>query len=334
MSIVMIESSSDRTTVACVTKPTTGQADDQLAPRLRIGFWGTHSLFSQVVLTTLLDHTPLTLVALPADEAPAPPVALWAPPRLPSSVVDELVIVNNAVTAPLVQSAWQKQIPIYQVQRLRSPPVAEWLAMQALDLVCVACFPWRIPVTLLALPTYGFMNVHPSLLPAYRGPAPLFWQLRAGLSSGGVTVHWMDATLDTGPIAGQAALPFPDGATSAELDRLFAQTGATLLLEVIGQLSAGHRPQQPQTADGSQQSWPTADNFRLDRQWSARHAYNFMCGTDEWRQPYPITIDGADRLLRQALHYQPDQALGQAMIRTGAEVAIQFAPGVLHALLW
>ena len=75
MSIVMIESSRDSAKPGWVTKPTTGQEDEQLAPSLRIGFWGTHSLFSQVVLTTLLDHNALTLVALPADEAPAPPVA-------------------------------------------------------------------------------------------------------------------------------------------------------------------------------------------------------------------------------------------------------------------
>lgn len=334
MSIVVIESSSDQTKQSGVPNATTGQAETEQAPRLRVGFWGTHSLFSQVALTTLLDHYPLTLVALPATEAQAAPVALWAPPVPQPSAVDELVIVNNMVAPPLVQTLWQKQIPAYQIQRLRSPLVAAWLAAQALDLVCVACFPWRIPAALLTLPTAGFLNVHPSLLPAYRGPAPLFWQLRTGLSSGGVTVHWMDAAFDTGPIAAQAVRPFPDGAASAELDRLLAQTGGNLLLGVIRQLAMGQRPQQPQAADSSQQSWPTAADFRLDRQWSARHAYNFMRGTDEWRQPYPVTIDGEDLLLRRPLIYQPDGVLGQAMIRNGVEVAIQFMPGVLHALLW
>lgn len=331
MSIVVIESNSNRVRPSRMTNTTAGEAATAQASPLRVGFWGTHSLFSQVVSTALLDHAQLTLVALPADGAQAPPIALWLPPP---PVMDELVIINNAVAAPLVQSAWQKQIPTYQIQRLRSPLVADWLAAQALDLVCVACFPWRIPAALLALPTYGFLNVHPSLLPAYRGPAPLFWQLRAGLPGGGVTVHWMDAAFDTGPIAAQAALPFPDGATSAELDRLLALAGAGLLLDVLRQLATSHRPQQPQTADGSQQSWPTDADFRLDRQWSARHAYTFMRGTDEWRQPYPITIEGEELLLRRALTYRPDQALGQAMLRDGAEVAIQFAPGVLHALLW
>jgi len=298
---------------------------------LRIGFWGTHSLFSQTVLTTLLEQYALAVVALPAGEAQAAPVALWQPPP---PAVDEFVIVNNFVPSPVVQIAWQQAIPTYQVQRLQSPMAAQWLGALGLDLVCVACFPWRIPAALLALPTYGFLNVHPSRLPAYRGPAPLFWQLRAGLPSGGVTVHWMDAALDTGPIAAQSAIPFPDGATSADLDRLLSVTGAGLLLDVIRQLEAGCRPEQSQAAGGSRQSWPTAEDFRLERQWSARHAYNFMHGTDEWRQPYRVTVDQEELLLRTALAYIPDQQISQPMIRSGAEVAIQFTPGVLRSLLW
>lgn len=329
---MMALSNSDNPKKRRVTKTASGQVDQGRGQGLRVGFWGTHSLFSQVVLTTLLERYAVTLVALPAGEAESLPVALWSPPPTPAA--EELVIVNNRVASPIVQTTWQKQIATYQLQQLRSPLVAEWLTAQALDLVCVACFPWRIPATVLTLPTYGFLNVHPSLLPAYRGPTPLFWQLRGGLSHGGVTVHWMDTTFDTGPIAAQTAIPFPDGATSADLDRLHAMTGAGLLLAVIRQLEAGHRPQQPQAAGGSQQSWPTAAAFRLERQWSVRHAYNFMCGTDEWRQPYPVTINGEELLLRRALSYLPDQALGQPLIRSGAEVAIQFAPGVLRALLW
>lgn len=313
----------------------TNAASDPLAtvgaPTLRVGFWGTHSLFSQVVLTALLKHHPLTVVALPAGEAQSAPITRWLPPP---PAVDELVIVNNSVAPTLAQTAWQQAIPTYQVQQLRSPVVTAWLQDLALDLVCVACFPWRIPPALLALPTYGFLNVHPSLLPAYRGPAPLFWQLRAGLSNGGVTVHWMDATFDTGPLAAQAAIPLPAGATSAELDRLHAHSGAGLLLDVMRQLAAGRRPPQPQTLTGSQQGWPTAADFRLECQWSARHAYNFMCGTDEWQQPYPITVDGRELLLRRALTYVPDQQLDQPLVQKGAEVMIQFTPGVLQALLW
>jgi methionyl-tRNA formyltransferase len=336
MSIAMMLSSSGKQEKSNVTNVTADQADARPLQSLRVGFWGTHSLFSQVVLTTLLEHYPISVVALPAGAAQDAPVTRWSPPSLPAipPVIDELVIVNNLIAPPIVQRAWQQGIPVYQVQQLRSPLVTQWLAELALDLVCVACFPWRIPDALLALPTYGFLNVHPSHLPAYRGPAPLFWQLRDGLQQGGVTVHWMDAAFDSGPIAAQSALALPVGATSAELDQLHALTGADLLLDVLGQLATGRRPAQPQGRDGTHQSWPTAADFRLDRQWSARHAYNFICGTDEWRQPYPILVDGEELLLGRALAYLPEQQLGQAMIRQGAEVAIQFTPGVLRALLW
>lgn len=340
----MMLSSSGKGEKSHVMTTTPDQADAGRKDRWRIGFWGTHSLFSQLVLITLLEHYPISMVALPAGEAQGAPVTRWSPPSLPTippaippaipPVIDELVIVNNLIAPPIVQRAWQQGIPVYQVQQLRSPLVTQWLAELALDLVCVACFPWRIPDALLPLPTYGFLNLHPSRLPAYRGPAPLFWQLRDGLQQGGVTVHWMDAAFDSGPIAAQSALALPVGATSAELDQLHALTGADLLLDALHQLAAGCRPAQPQGGDGSRQSWPMAADFRLDRQWSARHAYNFICGTDEWRQPYPILVDGEELLLRRALAYLPEQQLGQAMIRQGAEVAIQFTPGVLRALLW
>lgn len=297
---------------------------------LRIGFWGTQSRFSQVVLAGLLQHTTLTQVGLPAA-APGASVILRQPPVAP--VADELLLVNRYVTPSTAQLAWQQGVPLYEVPRPPAVGVTKWLADQALDVVCVACFPWRIPAALLALPTYGFLNVHPSLLPAYRGPAPLFWQLRDGQQEIGVTVHWMDADFDTGALAAQQALPLPAGATSAELDRLCAATGADLLPRVLQQLAQGVVVRQAQPTGGSQQSWPTAANFQLCSHWSAYHAYTFMRGTDEWQQPYVINIAGEAITLRRALAYQPDRRLDQPVIYNGQEVAVQMQPGVLYALL-
>lgn len=301
-------------------------------PPLRIGFWGTLGLFSQQVLRALLTHYTLVHVGLPAS-APGPAVVLHQPPPATADA-DELLLVNQYVAPDTVQIAWQEHIPTYALQRLQSAAVAQWLADQALDVLCVACFPWRIPPSLLTLPTYGFLNLHPSLLPAYRGPAPLFWQLRDGQQTIGVTAHWMDAEFDTGAIAAQQALALPDGATSAELDRICAATGADLLCQVLQQLERGQLVQQPQSAGGSQHPWPTAADFRLSSQWSARHAYSFMCGTDEWQQPYSLAIDGQELLLRRALAYAPTQRLDRPLLLQGREVLLQLRPGVLQALLW
>jgi len=306
------------------------------ATALRIGFWGTRSLFSDRVLTALvkryaINHYTINHVAVPAFYAQTAAVAAWSPSVAPSPTTDELLVVNTTVDANPLQTAWQHGIPTFQVQRLRSAEVATWLADLALDVVCVACFPWRIPTALLSLPTYGFLNIHPSCLPAYRGPTPLFWQLQDGVREIGVTVHWMDADFDTGAIAAQGSLTLPDGVTSAEIDRLCAESGANLLHGVLDQLGRGIHVRLPQPMGGSQQPWPTAADFQLSPQWSAQHAYNFMCGTAEWWQAYRITVDGETLVLRRALGYNPDQRLDRAFIRNQHEAWIRFQPGVLHA---
>lgn len=315
-------------------------ADQATAKRerrvLRIGFWGTHGRFTNRVLTALVKRYALTHVALPTTSASSAAVALSPPPA--TALADDLLIVNHCVTPTAMQTAWQHGVPVYAVNRLQSPAVHTWLAELALDVICVACFPWRIPATLLCLPTYGFLNVHPSRLPAYRGPAPLFWQLRDGVRDSGVTLHWMDATFDTGAIAAQAPFALPDGAPSAELDRLSAAVGSDLLCSVLRQLEDGTPPRQAQPVGGSHQSWPTADDFRLSLQWSARHAYNFMRGTAEWQQPYPVNVAGEELWLRTALAYEPQPpaalADNQLLTRNGAELLIRFQPGLLRALPW
>jgi len=229
------------------------------------------------------------------------------------------------------QWAWQQEIPIFAIHDLHQPAVATALRTLQPTVVCVACFPWRIPESLLPIPNEGFINLHPSRLPHFRGPVPLFWQLRAGLTQSAITLHQMTKHFDRGSIIDQKTVTFPDGADSAALDINFAQAGAGLLVRFIQALQAGHAvTRTPQPAGGSTQSWPQVDDFVLDRQWSARHAFNFMRGTTEWHQPYPIMVGNETYLLTTALDYEMDQTLPTAIIEKGSELAIQFNPGVLY----
>src|SRR4051812_15941473 len=80
-----------------------------------------------------------------------------------------------------------------------------------LDLIFVTGFPWRLPTELLALPRLGAINTHPTVLPRYRGPNPLFWMMMNGETEAGMTIHRMDGDFDTGPILAQATMPIdPD----------------------------------------------------------------------------------------------------------------------------
>lgn len=303
------------------------------APRTlpRILFLGTQGLFSQTVLTALLGaHLPLCGVLLPLPANLAPAVRPRPAPSLQHA--NELHLWSTPTIQTTVQVAWQHGLPVFEVGRLTDPAVVDLIERLAPDVACVACFSKKIPQTLLKLPKYGFLNVHPSLLPAYRGPAPLFWQLRAGIQPLGVTVHWMDADWDTGDLASQAQFHLPDGADGAAIDRYAAEAGGVLLVKVLQALANGKAQRTPQPASGSYQSWPTAAAFTLESSWSAQHAFNFMRGTREWGYAYRASIGDKTFWLTNVLGYVANEILPGPYQTNGAEVALQFTPGVLRAL--
>ncbi|MCG8353859.1 MAG: hypothetical protein MI924_39345, partial [Chloroflexales bacterium] len=157
-------------------------------------------------------------------------------PETPASL---LPIATPFFNATIVTIGWEHQIPAFEVGALGDPAtLATWAALQP-DVVCVTCFPRRIPVELLRIPRFGFLNLHPSLLPAYRGPVPLFWMLRNGEQVSGVTLHCIDQSFDTGDIVGQVAFTLPDGSSGAELDRCWATCGAELMLDGVRALGDG-----------------------------------------------------------------------------------------------
>ena len=183
------------------------------------------------------------------------------------------------------------------------------------------------------MPRWGFLNVHPSLLPRYRGPYPLFWMLRNGDRCFGATIHFMNDQLDTGDIAAQAEVDLPDGLSGAEIDSTLSHYGAELLLTVLHQQKKNRLVRRAQPPGGSYYPTPQASDFVIDAAWSARHAFNFIRGTNEWQCTYPIELAGQHFTLKQALFYSQSEVLDQTYQRLGEQIDIQFSPGVLRALL-
>lgn len=308
------------------------QSTTVAVPLPRVLFLGTQSVFSRTVLEILLNaQIPLCGVLLPAPAHLKPPIRPRPAPALRHN--NELLLWASPSTQTTVQVAWQHNLPVFEVGRLTDPMVYEFIQTLAPDVACVACFSKKIPRALLALPKYGFLNVHPSQLPAYRGPAPLFWQLRDGVHPLSATVHWMDAEWDTGDLASQAALNLPDGANGAVIDQHAAEAGGALLVKVLQAIATGNPPRQPQPPGGSYQSWPTAAAFTLETHWSAQHAFNFMRGTSDWGYAYQVEVSSKIFWLTHALTYAANETLPELYRIQGAEVALQFNPGVLRALI-
>jgi len=299
--------------------------------RLRLLFFGFPWEYSCIPLQALLEAgAEVAALVVPRRPLNPEPVAirrLWPPAG------EERTGAAGDEALTTTQLAWRHDIPVHLLSQPGAPDAVATLASYRPDLALVVGFPHLIPPALLATPSGGFLNLHPSLLPAYRGPNPLFRMLRAGETTTGVTLHYMDERFDTGDIVSQAAVSFPDGASGGECQRLCAQAGAKLLLEALARLQAGDAlPRRPQPASGSYFSHPSQADFALDAAWPARRAFNFMRGTEEWGNPYMIKAGGLIPLkLRQALSFDSDETLAAPLRREGEEVAVQFTPGVLRA---
>ena len=294
---------------------------------MRTVFWGTDSLFSHAALAgCLAAHVEVAAVFV-YDRG----VGAATPADPPAASGDDVPLLTPYVQRTTTTLAWQRAIPVWRVGDVRHEATAQTLTALAADVAWVACFPRRLPPSLLAVPRYGLLNVHPSLLPFYRGPSPVFWQLRDGVTASGVTVHWMDAEFDTGALAAQSSVTLPNGASGPEIDMMMAVAGANALDRVLARMARGAAPRHPQPDGGSYRPWPEAGDFALNLEWSAQHAFNFMRGTAEWGMPFALEAEGARWLLKHALRVAPAGELGAPWQRDGDVLHVQFAPGVLTA---
>jgi len=202
------------------------------------------------------------------------------------------------------------------------------------DIVIVSCFERVLPAEILSLPKYGCFNLHPSLLPAYRGPVPLFWQLRDGSENTGISLHRMTSKIDAGPVVAQAPVTLPDGVSNVQALSLLAQRGSELLLRFLDQLENGdviERIQDERAA--SYMGFPRDADFRVSTDWPARRIYNFINATGHWGKGYPCELDGRQCMLAQAESYTDSTTASGTAAKDENTVVLRCNPGILVARL-
>ncbi|MDJ0757642.1 MAG: formyltransferase family protein [Ardenticatenaceae bacterium] len=310
---------------------------DQSPKSNRVLFFGMFGALSRIPLEKLLAaNFDICGVIIPQTTSHPSPSTLHHAPvsRLsPPAAVSQLPLAGRFANNTIVQLAWEREIPVLEVSCLSAPESFEAIKALRPDVGFISCFPHKLPPELLSLPLHGFLNLHPSLLPAYRGPEPLFWQLQQGESRVGVTIHRVDEGLDTGDIALQVEMIFADGLSYGDIEQQAAETGAQLALEALTALSRSKLPRRPQGAPASYFSFPTAADFALDLNGPARRAFNFMRGTAVWQRPYPVTVMGRTTYLKTAVDFQGDGRQSQPIITSGQYATVQFNPGILRATL-
>ena len=153
-------------------------------------------------------------------------------------------------SSPVKEAAQAANLPLLQPEKVRAKDFAQTVREMAPEAIVVAAFGQIIPQRVLDIPTLGCINVHGSLLPRWRGAAPMQYALMAGDDETGVTTMMMDAGLDTGDILLQAALPLADIANLAVLEARLAEVGANLLMETLAALARSDCSRIPQDAAG------------------------------------------------------------------------------------
>lgn len=169
--------------------------------------------------------------------------------------------------------------------------IAPLVRSLAPDLVVCMGFPWKIPADALAVPANGWLNGHPSLLPLHRGPVPIAWAIRAGDEEAGVTYHFMDAELDTGPIVVQRRFPIGE---FVEPDEFYARVGPVMIQtlgEALALIESGERGTL-QAEGGRYETFFTEDDVWLDPTRSALEMHRLA-----WAWRYTIALHTEKGLL-------------------------------------
>lgn len=291
-----------------------------MADTMRVLLFAMEGLFSRRIFESLLEAgTRFDGIVLPGSSS------ITKKPVCP----DKLQVLN---TESIESLARYHRIPVFYINRQREDPYKDLLALKCPDIILVACFPYLLPPYVFQHTIYGAFNIHPSLLPAYKGPLPLFWQFYFGEMKSGVSIHEIDASFDTGNIVLQQKVLFQDGVSSTEATELLAQAAIELVPLLTEQLVNDQFSSFIQdTRHDSYYSWPGMDQFTIATSWAARRAFNFMCGTRHWHQVYSIVNEHGDEIAKasEAVSYHNGASTTANALKDRNEQLIKFSDGVL-----
>ncbi len=189
--------------------------------------------------------------------------------------------------SPVKELALSQGIEVFQPLKARDEDFISAMERKAPDLIAVAAFGQILPERLLAIPKYGCINVHTSLLPKYRGASPIQWAVINGDEVTGVTIMYMAKGLDTGDIIEQEKVPVEKKETAESLTRKLASVGGRLLVKVADDIFAGRAERTPQNdEDASYVKVIEKSLGEIDFEKSAESIERLVRGLDPWPTAY------------------------------------------------
>ena len=225
---------------------------------------------------------------------------------------------QKLTAVPVKELAQELKLPIRQPASLKGEGEAATLSELAPEFVIVVAYGLLLPKAILAIPKHGCLNLHFSLLPKWRGAAPVQRSVMAGETETGVTVMQMEAGLDTGPIVLQERVAIGTDETAAELGIRLSAIGGPLMDRAIRGIAAGELKPKSQPEGATHAAKLSKAEARLDWSLPAKQLHALICGLNPWPLA-EITIHGKRLQILKAeiAHVAPALAPGEVTVRGG-----------------
>lgn len=237
--------------------------------------------------------------------------------------------------APVKARAVEAGLPILQPDRMKDPAFLDALSAWHADLGVVAAYGRILTNVILAIPRLGMINVHGSLLPRYRGAAPVHRAIIDGEAVTGITIMRVVQALDAGPMLAKEHRPIGPDETSEEVERDLATIGARLLVAVVDQVARGQAQETPQDENLATYAHRlTKDDGVIDWRWPAPRIHNLIRGLFPWPHAYSF-LGGRRFILLRSQSSAPgeaeaDEIPGTILEADGDRLTIGTGAGRLH----
>ena len=232
---------------------------------------------------------------------------------------------------PLIKLCENHRIDIYYVanntQRLK-----QFLKRTQTDYFLLSCYPQKLPTEICSLARHC-LNIHPSKLPAFKGPDPIFWQLLAGETQTGVSVHKVTEVIDAGDVLLFEPIAFPEGARLHELHSLLLEAAVTKFSELLQSPDSDweFQPQNPHTT--SWQNAPLENDLTIPRNVTARIAFNLARAYACTDSPLKVTASSRTYQIRDAIKWQPHPDSNHLGNENDQQVWVSFMDGSVLFLM-
>lgn len=205
--------------------------------------------------------------------------------------------------SPVKEAALAYGLPILQPQKVKDADFEKELSLLKPDLIVVVAFGQFLPKSMLELPPLGCINVHASLLPYYRGAAPIHWAIIKGEQVTGVTTMYMDVGMDTGDMILKAEVPIPGDATTGMIHDQLKESGASVLQETIQLIAENKAPRLAQPHEqATYASMLTRETEAIDWKQSAVTIHNLIRGLNPWPGAYCFHQDKILKTWQTRIH--------------------------------